>query len=124
VFAAGMFNREELWVRLLSFAEAGFLMGVATSRGGDGLVGGHAYSLLDVIEVHDSIVGEQSKVTDYFASSPVTKKSKVDDTNEKRTPVVERQTIRLVRIRNPYVRDRHLHPGSFLHYMDYLTDYL
>jgi calpain-15 len=92
-----MFDRDELWVRMLSFVEAGFLLGVATSQGGDGLVGGHAYSVLDVIEVRDSIVGEQSKVTDFFCNSPDKKKTKVDP-----SVLGERTTVRLVRIRNPW----------------------
>jgi calpain-15 len=97
-----------LWVRMLSFVEVGFLMGVATSQGGDGLVGGHAYSVLDVIEVRDSIVGEQSKVTDFFCRSPENKKSKVDpsdkqgDGDDAKSTLGERTTVRLVRIRNPW----------------------
>jgi hypothetical protein len=109
IFAAGMLDRDELWVRLVSFAQAGFLMGVATSQGGDGLVGGHAYSVLDVIEVHDSVVGEQSKVTDYFKCSPDKKKAKVavskansNQADEKGSTLKERTTVRLVRIRNPW----------------------
>jgi hypothetical protein len=110
VFAAGMFDRDELWVRMLSFVEVGFLLGVATSQGGDGLVGGHAYSVLDVIELRDSIVGEQSKVTDFFCRSPDKKKSKVDpsdkqgdgDGDNAKSALGERTTVRLVRIRNPW----------------------
>jgi hypothetical protein len=41
---------ELLWTRLLSFQESKFLMGIATSQGADGLVGGHAYSVSDVLE--------------------------------------------------------------------------
>lgn len=104
VFSAGLFDRDELWARLLSFHEAGFLMGVATSGGGDGLVGGHAYSLLDVIEVHDSVVGEQSKMTDFFQRSP--KKPRLDTEVEvvecPKSMRGERTTVRLVRIRNPW----------------------
>lgn len=108
IFSAGMFDRDELWVRMLSFVEVGFLLGVATSQGGDGLVGGHAYSVLDVIEVRDSIVGEQSKVTDFFCRSPDKKKSKVDpsdkqgDGDDAKSAQGERTTVRLVRIRNPW----------------------
>jgi calpain-15 len=83
---------EELWARLLSFSEAGFIMGVATNKGGDGLVGHHAYSVLQVLEIHDAVVGEQQRVTDFFTGSPEKKK----ETKKQKT------TLRLVRIRNPW----------------------
>jgi hypothetical protein len=60
----------ELWVHLVWFCEAGFVMGLATSTGGDRLVGRHAYSVLDVAEVRNSIVAEQYKLTDYFDMKP------------------------------------------------------
>ena len=89
VFTTDQEWKEMLWGRLLSFSQAGFLMGVATSRGGDGLVGGHAYSLLDVMEFHDMLEGEQQRVTDFFSNGPTQKKPR-------------RKTVRLVRIRNPW----------------------
>ena len=103
-----LIHYEVLWTRMLSFAQAGFLMGVATARGGDGLVGGHAYSILDVIEIQDSVVGEQAKMTDFLAR----KKSAVaEDGDDDDDDVIivnnpsgnqRKQTIRLVRIRNPW----------------------
>jgi hypothetical protein len=57
---AGSFRR----FNKLSAFEAGFLLGVATSRGGDGLVGGHAYNILDLREIRGLSVGVQSRVTD------------------------------------------------------------
>ena len=104
VFSGNLLDREELWARLLSFHEAGFIMGVATAKGGDGLVGGHAYSVLDVVEVPDKIVGEQLKVTDFFAN-PTLKKQKtgLSPEMEKRIEVMGTRTnVRLVRIRNPW----------------------
>jgi hypothetical protein len=81
--------QELLWARLLSFQESKFLMGVATSQGGDGLVGGHAYSVLDVLEFQNVRVGEQQRMTDFFrGGGPVKKK--------------QRTTVRLLRIRNPW----------------------
>lgn len=99
-------------------------MGVATSGGGEGLVSCHAYSVLEVLEVHDSVVGEQPKVTNFFHATKAQKlnnsnsrKSATKDDDEvvvipgpaekKRDAVMlttegERQTIRLVRIRNPW----------------------
>ena len=96
-----------LWTRLMSFAEAGFLLGVATNRGGDGLVGGHAYSIMSVREIHDSFVGEQQLVTDFFA--PLSKRPKLSQGIEQAatsngTGKVGRAptSVRLVRIRNPW----------------------
>jgi calpain-15 len=100
-------RRDELWARLLSFSEAGFLMGVATSRGGDGLVGSHAYSVLKVQEIHGSMVGSQQKMTDFFGGS-TSKKAKLDvgASQEKNTASSNshgrEETIRLIRIRNPW----------------------
>jgi hypothetical protein len=63
-------------------------MGVATSKGGDGLVGGHAYSVLDVLEFNDMVIGEQQSIKMFLDDSPMCKKQKT--------------TIRLVQIRNPW----------------------
>ena len=100
------------WMKLISFHTAGFVMGVATYSGGDGLVGGHAYSILDVLDVPDAMVGEQSKVTDYFTTTNATfvptnstaPKLEHDNTKnlEDKSVSNERASIRLVRIRNPW----------------------
>ena len=88
IFDGNIWDFDNLWTRLLSCHEAGFLMGVATSKGGDGLVGGHAYSVLDVIEFNDMLVGEQQSMKHFLKGSPPKKK--------------KRTTVRLVRIRNPW----------------------
>ena len=96
------------WMKLLSFHTAGFVMGVATYSGGDGLVGGHAYSLLDVFDVPNAMIGEQSKVTDYFSTTTTKAMSNSvtvdpDASNRKEKSLSnERTSIRLVRIRNPW----------------------
>jgi calpain-15 len=92
-----LYDMEELWARLLSFYESGFLLGVATSQGGDGLVGGHAYSVLNIQEITDSLVGEQPKVTDFFGGPASPSKKPKPNPGQP-----ERSTIRLVRIRNPW----------------------
>lgn len=98
--------QDDLWVKLLSFHQAGYCLGVATSQGGNGLVGGHAYSILDVVQIDDHIVGEQSKVTDYFNKKPASgmgtaRKGEVDNKIDA-VVVPKKSTIRLVRIRNPW----------------------
>lgn len=70
VFSDPLLNHDAVWERLLGYHEAGHVMGVATARGGDGLVGGHAYSLLQVLQVDHAVIGEQAKVTDYFNVVP------------------------------------------------------
>jgi calpain-15 len=102
-------------VRLVSFCEAGFVMGLATAFGGGGLVGGHAYSVLDVVEVHNSVVGEQCKLTDYFtvkSNKPTTSSELSASTGDLKSTLYpsspakcargDRTTVRLVRIRNPW----------------------
>ncbi|GFH49869.1 hypothetical protein CTEN210_06345 [Chaetoceros tenuissimus] len=97
-----VYDLDSLFARILSFTSAGFLMGIATNAGGNGLVPCHAYSLLNVYEVHGVVVGQQKKVTNFF-----TKEEKHDDeitivdTPNDTTSDKER-TVRLVRIRNPW----------------------
>ena len=59
----------ELWSKLLSFKFAKFVMGCGTSFGTfDGLVGCHAYSILDVVELREVVVGKQFKIQDFFGA--------------------------------------------------------
>lgn len=119
-------DKDELFARLLSFSSSGFLMGVATSSGGDGLVACHAYSVLGIWEINNVLIGKQQKVTNFFAQKPketevskdvyivenskTLKESKINDdvtlverisTPEDSKPPVP-TTVRLVRIRNPW----------------------
>lgn len=86
--------KDSFWEVIRTFQREGFVMGVATASGGDGLVGGHAYSVLDVIQVDDSVVGAQSKLTDFFGDS--------GDDIARKLAGKDRTTLRLVRIRNPW----------------------
>ena len=71
---------DNIWIKLLSFTSAGFIMGAATSIDGkDGIVPCHAYSILNVIEIYHAIQGEQRKVTDYFSTRTTTKSIRDDD---------------------------------------------
>lgn len=96
------YDHDELFARLLSFSNAGFLMGIATNAGGDGLVPMHAYSLLGVYEVHDVAVGEQMKVTNFFTSKNEDVILVDSRTNHLKLGETKTKTVRLVRIRNPW----------------------
>jgi hypothetical protein len=101
-----------LWARILSFYQASFLMGVATAVGGDGLVGSHAYSILEVQEVSNVLIGEQSKLTDFFKNSAQETAGKSPEVEivepitkcvcEEHSSKQQKTTVRLVRIRNPW----------------------
>lgn len=93
---------------MLSFAEAGFPMGAGTSSSGGGVVGHHAYSVLDVRELHGYVIGEQKKLTSYFKV-----KDNPKATNAKHSASSAAETaasvapehvdgLRLLQIRNPW----------------------
>jgi len=86
------FDSEETWARLLSMKSGdGFPMGIATAGGRSknlssvGLVGCHAYSVLDIKEVHAKL-GAQPKLNDFLEGRSM-------DTIE---------VLRMVKIRNPW----------------------
>ncbi|ORY51621.1 cysteine proteinase [Rhizoclosmatium globosum] len=94
------FDSELFWTRLLSFQSQGFLMGAVCPQSGDGLVGGHAYSLLQVVEesIEDGLViGKTKNLHDYFDAGV---KRKWDDTQE--FGVTDHGTLRLIKLRNPW----------------------
>uniref|UniRef100_A0A061R6S0 Calpain catalytic domain-containing protein n=1 Tax=Tetraselmis sp. GSL018 TaxID=582737 RepID=A0A061R6S0_9CHLO len=66
------FDSEEAWAVLCSASEAGFLMGCATAPDptlrGVGLVGCHAYSILEVKELHGVQPGAQATLTGIWAA--------------------------------------------------------
>ena len=84
------------WFQLLSFLEAKFVLGVSCMRSSkeEDLVGFHAYSLLDAIEIHEDVtLGEQTKIDSHFTSS-----SEVQIVGTAQN----RKSLRLVRVRNPW----------------------
>ena len=96
------YDYDQLFARLLSFMSSNFLMGIATSRGGDGLVSCHAYSLLGVYEVHDVLEGSQEKMTQYVTTSNDDDEIIVVEDPHVINNVQQRKTVRLVCIRNPW----------------------
>jgi hypothetical protein len=91
-----------LWASLCSWKESDFLVGCATSHSipldeadvdpdSKGLVTMHAYSVTDVVELHDVPVGRQTKMTDFLNSQNAQLDSRVE-------------TLRLVQVRNPWGR--------------------
>ncbi|KAJ3029360.1 UNVERIFIED_CONTAM: Calpain-type cysteine protease dek1 [Siphonaria sp. JEL0065] len=100
-FGSVGFDSEVFWTRLLSFQSQGFLMGAACPTSRNGLVGGHAYSLLQVVEetIEDGLVlGKTKTLKDYFADA--SQKRKFDETEE--FGVTEYGTLRLIKLRNPW----------------------
>ncbi|KAI9328778.1 hypothetical protein BDR26DRAFT_40783 [Obelidium mucronatum] len=106
-FGSVGFDSEIFWTRLLSFQSQGFLMGAVCPKSGDGLVGGHAYSLLQVVEEsieNGLVLGRTKTLHDYFheGSSSSTQKRKFHETEE--FGVTDHGTLRLIKLRNPWGR--------------------
>jgi hypothetical protein len=83
----------------------GFLMGIICPASGDGLVGMHAYSVLDVRELTDVTVGQQPRIDDFF-TCPKGNAACAPGSSSERRPnglpngMTAEGTVRLVRIRN------------------------
>jgi|TARA_B110000008_G_C16977192_1_gene566353 hypothetical protein len=86
-FSSTYFDSEEFWVRLVSFSSAGFPLGCATSFSAEGIVGHHAYSILEVREMHGVKKGVQTKLPEVLHG---------------KKPAVETEMLRLLKIRNPW----------------------
>ena len=69
------FDSEATWTKLVSYAAAKFPMGCATqgdpSHANVGIVGNHAYSVMEVRELHGAAVGRQTKLTSFVAKDEV-----------------------------------------------------
>lgn len=87
-FQNASFDSEEFWVRLMSFSSAGFPLGCATSFSAEGIVGHHAYSILEVRELNNVKKGVQTKLTEVYTRDPATSH--------------ETENLRLLKIRNPW----------------------
>lgn len=60
------FDSELAWAKLVEYTLLGFPIGVATANTGEGVVGNHAYSLLAVTSIDDSVkLGKQRTLDDY-----------------------------------------------------------
>lgn len=96
------FDSELLWARLLAFIDSGLLVGAACMKSGDGLVGMHAYSVLDARDVFGHQVGRQSKLTDFFGGLGKTLDGKAQPIEARGGPGHVEGGLRLVRVRNPW----------------------
>ena len=87
-FQDAAFDSEEFWARLMSFSSAGFPLGCATSFSAEGIVGHHAYSIIEVRELNNVKKGVQTKLTEVYTRDPATSH--------------ETENLRLLKIRNPW----------------------
>ena len=67
------FDSELTWARLLSFCSLKFPTACSTHWDATlketGLVGCHAYSLMEVVEINDALVGKQLQISDFFRAA-------------------------------------------------------
>eukprot|EP01041_Mallomonas_annulata_P000201 gene201-364_t len=124
-FSDTCFNSEDTWIRLVSFVAAGFPMGCATDSSGEGIVGMHAYSLLDARELPAVVLGSQTTLKDFFRTNNTNHTddiSSINSNNTTATPSIadydnndsydssnphsqyltDEGNVRVLRIRNPW----------------------
>ena len=105
-FNSATFNSELTWIRMMSFVESGFPMGAGTAVSGNGIVGGHAYSILDCRELEGLVVGIQKKMTSFFQSKDNNSSSKQKQKKRRKedqdVAPEHRNSLRLLRVRNPW----------------------
>ena len=88
----------------MSFCDSGFLMGAICPQSSEGLVGKHAYSLLDCRELTGVTVGRQTSMREFFAkpSNGSTAAAAAAAARELQPGVTSEGTLRLCRLRNPW----------------------
>jgi hypothetical protein len=104
MFNSFKFNSEVFWGRLLSFQSHKFLMGASCPFSGDGLVGSHAYSILDVREISGVAVGRQARLTEFFSRGLICEDhlAQAAARVESMPWMTDAGTIRLLKLRNPW----------------------
>ena len=113
-----LFNSETTWTLLLHFSEQKFPMGCATNVSGEGIVGHHAYSLLEVVELDGALAKErhtQRSILEYTSSSSSSSPSSYLPFEEDLPRYYweeERHSLRLLKIRNPWGK-REFDGGDF-----------
>lgn len=94
------FSSELLWLQLVQWTSRGFPVGCATAESGEGIVGMHAYSVLEVRELQNARLGQQKTMTDYMSKDP--DKSARCQKEDSTLDFDSEGIIRLLRIRNPW----------------------
>ena len=90
------FDSEIVWARLLSFLSSGFPMGCGTASNGEGVVGCHAYSILDVKEVAGVRPSRQRTMKEFFG------KNSCESAKASSEHLSHEGTLRVMKIRNPW----------------------
>ena len=94
---------DSIWSKLVSYASSKFPMGCCTEWGDSqkGIVGGHAYSVMEVRELHNVVVGRQTTIGETTRIAKE-KADGITEINSSNTATSER--LRLLRVRNPWGR--------------------
>lgn len=100
------FDSEVAWARLLSFSNSKFPIACATSFDRTlkdvGLVGCHAYSILEVVELSGAKEGKQLQIDAFFGGSQSKKQKVGERESESESSSHHTSVLRLLRIRNPW----------------------
>jgi hypothetical protein len=88
----------------MSYRSLGFPMGCSTDFSGEGIVGNHAYSILDIRELHDIQLGEQLSIRTFLRDQSSSLLPPLPPSREEEClrEVQFTGQLRLLRIRNPW----------------------